>query len=118
MKHKENIMRVRYIYDYKFSVVPSQFGPTIKESKVPVACLVKIEDRIGVSYCREDESFNKQRALEIAIGRANVCYDGDHSTCFDHGIPNRKITNMKAEQVLLVDEIDFYLERMNTPVLS
>jgi hypothetical protein len=111
-------MQVRYVYDYKFSVVPGELGPQIKETKVPVACLVKVEDRVGVSYCRGSDSFSKNRALEIAIGRANVCYDNDHSTCFDHGIPNRKITNLKAEQVLLSDEINFYLERMNTPVLS
>lgn len=113
-------MQVRYVYDYEFSVVPSVNGPQIKESKVPVACLVNIDDRFGVSYCREEESFTKDRALEIAIGRANVCYDGDHSTCFDHGIPNRKITNMKAERVSLEDEINFYLDKMKsyTPVLS
>jgi len=114
-------MQVRYIYDYDFSVVPSDNGPQIKESKVPVACLVNIDDRFGVSYCREGERFNKKEGLELAIDTENtVCYGGDHSLCFEHTIPNRKITNIKAERVLLKDEINFYLGKMTgrSPVLS
>lgn len=30
-------------------------------------------DKIGVSVCNKKDQFSKQRALEIACGRANVC---------------------------------------------
>lgn len=47
---------------------------------VPYGVLVAVKNpdsryRVGYSVCNRKDRFSKQRALEIAIGRAEVCSD-------------------------------------------
>ena len=94
-------MQTRYIYE----VVP-QFVDifTFVLHKHPVACLVYEDGVIGISVCNKTDSFNKKRARNIAIGRL---MNGSEVV-----VPNRKMINIRGEKTTLVNEVDFYLAKM------
>lgn len=86
-------MIIRYVYDYS-------------NGKRPVACLVVYGKDCGVSFCNKKDRFCKKRALQIALGRL---YTGSETP-----IPNRKIVNFVGVRTNLIDEVNFYLEKMTT----
>lgn len=86
-------MIIRYVYDYS-------------NGKRPVACLVVDENTFGMSFCNKKDRFCKRRALQIALGRL---YRG-----LEASIPNRKIVNFLGNRTNLIDEVNFYMEKMTT----
>lgn len=94
-------MQTRYIYE----VVPQVMQDfSVILHKRPVACLVFENGQLGISVCNRNDSFNKQRARNIAIGRL--------MTGSELVIPNRKMLNIRGEKTTLVDEVNFYLSKM------
>lgn len=76
-------LKIRYIYDN----IPRYTNTEITYNKVPVACVIRDGDHYGIAVKNPcDKRFIKQRAVEIAHGRASK--NCDLST---NMVPNKRI---------------------------
>lgn len=104
------VRRVKYVYDYEFRLVNRGNGPEVLRVKTPVACIVSDGTDYGVSTCcrgsanRGEDVFCKDRAREVAEGRM---LSGAESH-----VPNRKLRGPYGQKTTLLDEVEFWVERM------
>jgi len=97
-------MQTRYIYEVVPQIIQKSFEISVVLHKRPITCLVFEDGNVGISVCNKNDSFHKQRAREIAIGRLTT---GSELT-----VPNRKMLNIRGQKTTLVDEVNFYLSKM------
>jgi hypothetical protein len=108
-----NLLRVKYLYDYDHGMqsVGDNTYKKVVTNRRPVACIVSDGENVGWSVCcdgsssRSGDTFNKRLGRSIAVNRMLI---GSHKNFPDR----RSITNMFGEEVMLVDEFNFWVERM------
>lgn len=110
-------LKVKYLYDYQHNFAPldNTTYEKVVSGRRPVACIVSDGENVGWSVCCEGTSerngdiFNKSLGREIAESRMLV---GSHKNFPDR----RTVTNLFGEEVKLIDEFNFWVERMTQPV--
>lgn len=102
-------MQTRYIYEVVPQVIQNTLDVSIVLHKRPVACLVYEDGLLGFSTWnkkKEKTPFNKKKARFIAIARLT---NGSKVV-----VPNRKMINIRGEKTTLINEVDFYLAKMES----
>ena len=93
------MVKVVYICDHSREVVRKDGQQKIIVHKTPVACVAIDGDAWGASFCRPNETFNRENGRSLAIGRLGKSEETPNRRIYDNNF-NKTYVDVVINQLL------------------